>query len=113
MILRVVVFYVLTLFFTFFIGGLQQEAGLLPGLTFLPQWGPGLAGLVTMLIFLKRDGLRITFYRAGMPLRRYLWAFLLPLGFGLLALLFALAFLGDPQPLPWTVTLSTSKSSLR
>ncbi len=104
MILRVVVFYLLTLFFTFLIGGLQQEAGLLPGLTFLPQWGPGLAGLLTMLIFLKRDGVRITFFHARMPLRRYLWAFLLPLGFGLLSLLFALVFLGDPQPLPLTVT---------
>jgi uncharacterized protein len=104
MILRVAVFYLLTLFFTFLIGGLQQEAGLLPGLTFLPQWGPGLAGLITMLIFLKREGVRITFFRAGMPLRRYLWAILLPLGFGLLALLFALVFLGDPQPLSLTVT---------
>jgi hypothetical protein len=35
MILRVVVFYVLTWVFTVLIGGLQQEAGLLPGLTIL------------------------------------------------------------------------------
>jgi membrane protease YdiL (CAAX protease family) len=39
-----------------------------------------------------------------MPLRGYLRAFLLPLGFGLLALLFVLVFLGDPQPLPLTAT---------
>jgi hypothetical protein len=62
MILRVVVFYVLTWVFTILIGGLQQEAGLLPGLTFLPQWGPGIAGLITMLIFRKRDGVGITFF---------------------------------------------------
>jgi membrane protease YdiL (CAAX protease family) len=86
------------------IGGLQQEAGLLPGLTFLPQWGPGIAGLVTMLIFLKRDGVRITFFGAQMPLRRYLWAFLLPLGFGLLVFVFARVFLGDPEPMQLTVT---------
>jgi membrane protease YdiL (CAAX protease family) len=103
MILRVVVFYVLTWFFTSLLGGLQQEAGLLPGLTFLPQWGPGIAGLLTMLIFRKRDGVRITFFIAKMPLRRYLGAFLLPLGFGLLPLVFALLFLGDPQSMRITV----------
>jgi membrane protease YdiL (CAAX protease family) len=79
------------------LGGLQQEAGLLPGLTFLPQWGPGLAGLVTMLAFRKRDGLRITFWSARMPARRYLAAALLALGFGLLPFLFARLFL-DPAP---------------
>jgi hypothetical protein len=45
MILRVVVLYGLAVVFTFLIGGLQQGAGLLPDLTFLPQWGPGIAGL--------------------------------------------------------------------
>ncbi len=103
MILRVVVFYVLTLFFTFLIGGLQQEAGLLPGLTFLPQWGPGIAGLLTMLIFRKRDDVRITFVDSEMPLQRYLWTFLLPLSHGLLAFVFALVFAGDPQSLLFTV----------
>ena len=104
MVLRIVAFYALTLLFTMVLGGLQQEAGLLPGLTFLPQWGPGIAGLITMLIFRKRDRVRITFFSVGMPLRSYLWAFLLPLGFGLLAFVFALLFLGDPQPMPLTVT---------
>lgn len=37
MTLRVVIFYVLTLLFTMTLGGLQQEAGLFPELTFLPQ----------------------------------------------------------------------------
>jgi hypothetical protein len=37
MILRVIVFYVLTWLFTMTLGGLQQEAGGLPGQTFLPQ----------------------------------------------------------------------------
>jgi membrane protease YdiL (CAAX protease family) len=102
-ILQVVVFYVLTWLFTMVLGGLQQEAGLLPELTFLPQWGPGLAGLITMLIFLRRDGVRITFFSADMPWQRYLWAFLLPFGFGLLAFLFALLFFGDPQPMQLTI----------
>jgi membrane protease YdiL (CAAX protease family) len=52
-----------------------------------------------MLVFRKRDAIRITFFSAAMPLRRYLAAFFLPLSFGLLPLLFALVFLGDPQPI--------------
>jgi membrane protease YdiL (CAAX protease family) len=103
MILRVVVFYVLTWVFTMLMGGLQQEAGLLPELTFLPQWGPGIAGLITMLIFFKRDGLRITFFSRRMPWRRYLWTLLVPLGFGLVLYLFALAFLGDPGSMEFTL----------
>lgn len=97
MFLRVGVFYLLTLFFTMLLGGLQQEVGLLPELTFLPQWGPGIAGLLTMLIFRKKDGVRIAFFTAEMPLQRYLWAFGLPLISGLLAYAFALLVFGDPQ----------------
>jgi uncharacterized protein len=108
MILRVGVFYVLTWFFTMLIGGLQQEAGLLPGLTFLPQWGPGIAGLLTMWIFYKRDGVRITFFNPEMPLRRYLWTFLLPLGFGLLPFILARVALGDPEGLQITPVLLAS-----
>jgi membrane protease YdiL (CAAX protease family) len=107
-ILRIVVYYVLTLFFTFLIGGLQQEAGLLPGLTFLPQWGPGIAGLFTMLAFYKRDKVRITFFDPKMPPLRYLWAFLLPLGAVLLAYLFALVALGRPDRMSLSVGLVAS-----
>jgi len=102
-ILRVVVFYVLTWFFTFLIGGVQQEIGLPAELTVLFQWAPGIAGLLTMLIFRKRDGVRITFFSRTMALQQYLWAFLLPLGFGLLAFVFARVFLGDPQGMQVTV----------
>ncbi len=103
MILRVVVFYVLTWFFTFLIGGVQQEIGLPAELLVLFQWAPGIAGLLTMLIFRKKDGVRITLFSPEMPPRGYLWAFLLPLGFGLLAFVFALLFLGDPQGMQITV----------
>jgi membrane protease YdiL (CAAX protease family) len=98
------VYYVLTLFFTFLIGGLQQEAGLLPGLIFLPQWGPAIAGLLTMLIFLKRDKVRITFFDGRMPPLCYLWTVLLPLGFALLAYLFALVFLGQPGSMQFSIS---------
>jgi membrane protease YdiL (CAAX protease family) len=73
-------------------------------LLFLFQWAPGIAGLLTMLIFRKRDGVSITFFDPEMPLRQYLWAFLLPLSHGLLAFVFALVFLGDPQGMQLTVT---------
>jgi membrane protease YdiL (CAAX protease family) len=97
MFLRIGVFYLLTLFFTMLLGGLQQEVGLLPELTFLPQWGPGIAGLLTMLIFRKKDGVRVTFFDTEMPLGRYLWAFGLPVGSGLLSYALALLAFGDPQ----------------
>jgi len=104
MVLRVVVFYGLMAFLLVFIGGVQQEVGLPDDLLFLFQWAPGIAGLVTMLIFRKRDGVRITFVDPEMPLRRYLWAFLLPLSHGLLAFAFALLVLGDPQGMSLTAT---------
>ncbi len=102
MILRVVVFYGLMAFLLVFIGGVQQEVGLPEDLLFLFQWAPGIAGLLTMLIFRKRDGVRITFVDRGMPLRSYLWPFLLPLSHGLLAFAFALLVLGDPQGMSLT-----------
>jgi membrane protease YdiL (CAAX protease family) len=102
MILRIGVFYVLTWFFVMLIGGIQQEVGLSEDLLFLFQWAPGIAGLLTMWIFRKRDGVRITFFSPKMSLKQYLWAFLPPLGFGLLAFVFALIFLGRPEGLPIT-----------
>jgi membrane protease YdiL (CAAX protease family) len=104
MILRVVVFYGLMAFLLVFIGGVQQEVGLPDDLLFLFQWAPGIAGLLTMLIFRKRDSVRITFFDPEMPLQRYLWAFLLPLSHGLLAFVFALLVLGDPQGMSLTAT---------
>jgi membrane protease YdiL (CAAX protease family) len=103
MVVRVGVFYVLTWFFTMFIGALQQEAGLPAELTVLFQWAPGLAGLLTMVIFRKRDGIRITFFSPHMPLRAYLWAVLPTLSFGLLAFGFARLFLSDTQGMQITV----------
>ena len=103
MVLRVIVFYVLTWFFILVIGALQQEAGLPAELTVLFQWAPGIAGLLTMLIFRKRDRVRITFVDPEMPLRQYLLAALLPLGSGLLVFMFARIFLGNLEAMPFTV----------
>jgi membrane protease YdiL (CAAX protease family) len=103
MVFRVVVFYALTWFFTMVVGAFQQEVGLPAELLVLFQWAPGLAGLLTMVIFRKRDGVRITFFTRDMPLREYLWAGLPTLGFGLFAFVFARLIFGDTQGMQITV----------
>ena len=55
MIIRTALFYVLAFFFTFLLGGIQQAISIDPQLTALPQWGPGIAGLLMLLIFRKDD----------------------------------------------------------
>lgn len=52
MLLQILVFYILTFFFTFLLGGLQQATGINPGLS-IPQLGPGLGALVSLLVFRK------------------------------------------------------------
>jgi len=85
MVFRVSVFYVLTWFFLILLGGIQQETGLLPPEVGLPQWGPGIAALLMLLIF-RKDGFKLTFFSKDLPFSRYLTA-LIPLGMGVLAFL--------------------------
>jgi hypothetical protein len=47
---RIIVFYGLTWFFLILLGGGQQAAGL-PAEISLPQWGPGLAALLMLILF--------------------------------------------------------------
>ena len=63
MILRIVLFYVLTFLFTVVLGGAQEATGVAAGWLTLPQLAPGLAALVMLLLF-RRDGLRLSL---GMP----------------------------------------------
>lgn len=86
MFLRISVFYGLTWFFLMLLGGVQQETGLLPPQIGLAQWGPGIAGLLMLLIF-RKDGFKITFFSTGAPVLRYVYAALLPLGVGLVVFL--------------------------
>ena len=83
---RIVVFYVLTWFFLMLLGGVQQATGVVPAAIGLAQWGPGIAALLMLLIF-RKDGFKITFFSKGTPARRYLYAFLIPLGVGLVVYL--------------------------
>lgn len=82
MIIRVVVFYVLTLLFTVLLAGLQQVTGLDTMRLTLPQWGPGLAALV-MLVLFRRDGFRLSLSGKGISPLRLLAALLIPAGVGL------------------------------
>ena len=85
MILRISVFYVLTWFFLILIGGFQQATGLLPPEVGLPQLGPGIAGMLMLLIF-RNDRHQIQFFSKDTPLSRYLYAALIPVAISLIVL---------------------------
>ncbi len=79
---RVILFYILTWFFIMLIGGVQQAIGVIPAEFGLPQWGPGLAGLLMVALF-KKDGLKISWFSKKLPLTKYLQVVLVPLGIAL------------------------------
>ena len=86
MFLRIGVFYVLTWFFLMLLGGLQQATGILPPEIGLAQWGPGIAALL-MLVLFRKDRHMITFLSTETPVRRYVYAALLPVGVSLVVFL--------------------------
>jgi membrane protease YdiL (CAAX protease family) len=86
MVLRVVVFYVLTWIFLLLLAVIQQATGLLPPEIGLPQWGPGLAALAMLAIF-RRDDHRIVFFSRETPIRRYIYAAVIPVGASLVLFL--------------------------
>jgi membrane protease YdiL (CAAX protease family) len=90
---RIAVFYGLTWFFLILLGGVQQAAGL-PAEISLPQWGPGLAALL-MLVLFRKDGHKITVHAKGTPALRCLTAALIPVG-AALVLRLAASFLSIP-----------------
>lgn len=65
MVVRVLVFYVLLLFFTMLIGGTQQAIGFDPNISFA-QFGPGLAALAMLVLFRKdKHSLNLSFKGIG------------------------------------------------
>ena len=96
---RVVVFYVLAFVLTMVLGGLQEAAGLDYAVVTLPQWGPGLAALL-MLILFRRDGLRLSLGLRGVRPALLLGALLAPVAVG--GVLFALLRpAAAVLPAPW------------
>lgn len=93
MLIRVVVFYALTLLFTVVLGGSQQAAAISSTNAILPQLAPGLAALLMLLIF-RKDGHQLTIVAKGTPASRYALAALIPLGGGLVVYLLHGLFFG-------------------
>lgn len=87
MFLRIALFYIFTWFFLILLGGVQQATGLLPPEVGLAQWGPGIAALLMLIIF-RKDGHKLTFSSKGMPVSRYIYAALIPVGVSLVVLVF-------------------------
>lgn len=102
MVVQAIVFYGLMWFFLLALGGGAQAAGL-PAEVGLAQWGPGLAGLATLLLF-RKDGGRLTLARADTSLLRYVVAVILPLAGGLIA--YALALILQVPPAAGTLVAS-------
>ena len=76
--LRVLIFYILMWLFLMVLGGVQQETGFLPPEVGLAQWGPGLAGLL-MLVLFRKDGHKLVWWRNPPDLQRFMLAALVPL----------------------------------
>lgn len=99
MFLRIGIFYVLTWFFLALLGGIQEATGVLPPQIGLAQWGPGIAALLTVVLF-RKDGIKITFFSKDTPPLRYLWAALIPAGVGLVVFLIRSLIPMEPSELP-------------
>ncbi len=105
MVLRIVIFYVLTWFFIILLGGIQQQTGLLPAEIGLPQWGPAIAALLMLFIF-RKDGFILTFVSKNTGWQRYLQAAIIPAGAALLVWLLSSLLQIQPQ------TASATQASL-
>jgi uncharacterized protein len=78
MLIRVVVFYGLTFFFTMALGGTQEATGFPASLIILPQLAPAIAAVLMLLIF-RRDQVRLNFSLRELGSVRTLGAALIPL----------------------------------
>jgi hypothetical protein len=66
MYLRIGVFFVLSYFLLVLLAVTQQATGILPPDAGLPQWGPGLAALLMLVIF-RKDKFKITLFSKETP----------------------------------------------
>lgn len=103
MLVRILIFYILAFVFTIVLGGAQEAANLSLETIILPQWGPGLAALVMLLVF-RKDRFRITFFDRKVPASRYVFAVLIPTGGAVLIYLIYRLFFGAPPPVATTAT---------
>lgn len=92
--LKVFLYYILTLVFTFLLGGLQEALGISSRAAILPQLGPGLAALLMILIF-RRDEGKLSFFDPEIPRTRYFLSALIPAGGALLIYVLNRFFIGE------------------
>jgi membrane protease YdiL (CAAX protease family) len=76
---RVVVFYGITFIFTIILSVVQQTLGIDAEKVMLPQFGPGLAALV-MLVLFRRDRVKFAVTFKGIPFLKVLGAIGIPIG---------------------------------
>lgn len=93
MVLHVIIYFVIALVFTVILGGIQQQTGILPTLI-LPQWGPGLAGILMLLLF-RKDSIAIQFEIKRNQVKAYLGSIFCPILITGIAILISLWILGD------------------
>ena len=98
MIFVVIIFYVLTFLFTFLLGGIQQATGLDVNLS-IPQWGPGIAALASLLIFPKKTH-KPNFSLKGRRLKEISIAILVPLSAALVVRVISRQFVVYDPALP-------------
>lgn len=94
MLKRIGLFYIIALLLTILLAGLQQATGIGGKEFILPQWGPGLAALVMLLLF-RGDNLSLRPVARRVDLPRYAAALALPLLIAVVMLPPANRFLGS------------------
>ncbi len=102
--IRVGVFYGITFVFTIILSIIQQAMGIDSGKIVLPQFGPGLAALVMVLVF-RGDHVKFTFAFKGIPLWKYLGAISIPMVVSIILFLVYNQFI-SPVSLPLTNAVS-------
>lgn len=92
--LRVVVFYGIAFVFTIILSVIQQTLGIDANKIVLPQFGPGLAALL-MLVLFRRDQLKLALTFKGIPFLKYLGAVGIPIAVACLLFLVYRQFFGS------------------
>ncbi len=76
--IRVVVFYGITFVFTIILAIVQQVSGIDPNKIVLPQFGPGLAAIIMIVLF-RKDNPKITIAAKRISFLKYLGALTIPI----------------------------------
>lgn len=91
---KAVVFYLLTQLFTFVLGGIQQFTKTDPSIILLPQLGPGLAAVTTLLIY-RKDHVKLTASIKADQILKYLAAIAIPVLVSLVLFFIGQQFIGN------------------